>query len=78
MKRCSNCFFIKSDSEFYPNRTAKHPSNRLQSYCKQCKRETFRGWKKRKRELPPDEITKRNLIAEYGLLLFNKYHKGKK
>jgi hypothetical protein len=50
MKRCSNCFFIKSDSEFYPNRTAKHPSNRLQSYCKICKRETFRGWKSRRRD----------------------------
>lgn len=72
MKRCSNCFVQKPFSEFYPNRTARHPSNRLQSYCKQCKRETLNGWRHRKKE--KERHARAAVAADY----VKKYLKGKR
>lgn len=77
MKRCSNCFQDKPTGEFYPNRTGRK-GNEFQSYCKDCKRETFRGWKKRKREAPPGEQIKRAELSKFFIDKFCKQtNKGK-
>ncbi len=60
MRRCSNCFKKKPDSEFYPRR-AYGPKGR-QSRCKACNAEVVRGYWQRARENVV--LTRRALFAE--------------
>lgn len=46
MKKCSNCFLLKPESDFYPKRYAG--KTYLQSRCKGCGAEVCRAYKLRK------------------------------
>ena len=49
MKKCINCFKIKSKTEFYPK--IKGNYNLVQSWCKKCNSEVQKTYKQKKKEI---------------------------
>jgi hypothetical protein len=66
MKKCPECKILKKNNEFYLDKTNK--TNGLSSYCKDCKREKYKNYYKKRKEFAVIK-SKENLFVKLWRLL---------